>query len=133
MNDDFNTSKALSVLFELSNKTNSASDTNNKNEASLYASSLVNLGNVLGLDLKKVDLDDNLLEEKLDLIKDKLDFLNDGELTLKARDIMNKIIEYRQKIRAEKNYQESDRIRDILAEAGLQLKDTKEGCIYSLL
>ena len=132
MNDDFNTSKALSVLFDLAGKTNIALSSDNKNEAVNYASSLVNLGNILGLDLKIFELDDNILEEKISLIKEKLDFLSPDDLNLSAKNIMDKIIQYRQKVRAEKNYQESDRVRDILSEAGLKLKDTKEGCTYTL-
>ena len=132
MNDDFNTSKALSVLFDLAGKTNTAVDNSNKNEAILWASSMVNLGNVLGLDLKKAELDESLLEDKLAQIKDKLDFISEEDKTLSAKEIMTKVIEYRKKVREEKNYQESDRIRDILSSVGLQLKDTKDGCIYSL-
>ena len=132
MNDDLNTSKALSVLFDLASKTNSAVAVDDKSGAILNASSLVNLGKILGLDLKAVELDDNMLEEKISLIKDKLDFLSADSLNCNAKEIMSKIIEYRQKVRAEKNYQESDRIRDILSEVGLKLKDTKDGCVYTL-
>ena len=132
MNDDFNTSKALSVLFDLAVKTNTSVDSSNKPEAILWASTMVNLGNVLGLDLKKAELDENLLEDKLAQIKDKLDFISEENKSLPAKEIMEKIIEYRKKVRDEKNYQESDRIRDILGSVGLQLKDTKDGCIYTL-
>lgn len=132
MNEDFNTSKALSVLFELAGRLNIACDENNSIEAILCASSLINLSNVLGLDLKTIELDENLLETKLAEIKDKLDFVSDEDKKLSAKNIMQKIIDYRKKVRDEKNYAESDRIRDILASAGLKLKDTKEGCIYTL-
>ena len=132
MNDDLNTAKALSVLFDLAGKLNVAINEENKDNAIKLGSSLVNLGNVLGLDLKTAELDDNLLEEKLNLIKDKLDFLNAEDLKLNAKEIMQKIIEYRQNVRAKKDYAESDRVRDILSLAGLNLKDTKDGCIYTL-
>ncbi|MBQ7449883.1 cysteine--tRNA ligase [bacterium] len=132
MDDDLNTSKALSVLFDLANKTSTSVSADEKENAILYASSLVNLGNVLGLDLKTPELDEELLEQKLSVIKDKIDFLRKDDLILPAKKIMQKIIEYRQKVRAEKNYNESDRVRDILSEVGLTLKDTKDGCIYSI-
>ena len=132
MNDDFNTSKALSVLFELAGKANSAADFDNRDEAVSAASSLVNLGNVIGLDLKKIEIDDNLLSQKLTSIQDKLDFLSADDFNLTSKEIMEKIISYRQKVRADKNYSESDRVRDILSEAGLNLKDTKDGCVYTL-
>ena len=132
MDDDLNTSKALSVLFDLAGKANVADDNNDKETSILIASSLVNLGNVMGLNLKLAELDDSVLEQKVAEIKDKLDFLNTDDLNCNAKDIMRKVIEYRQKVRAEKNYVESDRVRDILAAVGLKLKDTKDGCIYSL-
>ena len=132
MDDDLNTSKALSVLFDLAVKINTSFAKNDKDNVVLFASSLVNLGNVLGLDLKTIELDDNLLEEKISMIKSKFDFLESKDLEKNAKEIMQKVIEYRQKVRLEKNYTESDRVRDILAEAGLKLKDTKEGCIYTL-
>lgn len=132
MNDDFNTSKALSILFELANKVNVSIDNNDEQNAIYYASTLTNLADVLGINLKKVELDDEILAKKINLIKDKLDFLSDIDLNVSAKDIMNKIIEYRLTVRLEKNYKESDRIRDILNEVGLKLKDTKEGCIYTL-
>ncbi len=132
MNDDFNTSKALSVLFDLAGRANISTDNNDKAEAISAASSLYNLGNVLGLDLKKSELDENILGEKINLIKNKLDFLNEDVFSLTPKEIMKKIIEYRQKVRADKNYSEADKVRDILADAGLILKDTKDGCVYSL-
>ena len=52
MNDDLNTAKALSVLFDLAGKLNVAINEENKDNAIKLGSSLVNLGNVLGLDLK---------------------------------------------------------------------------------
>ena len=45
---------------------------------------------------------------------------------------MDIVLEARAKVRAEKNWAESDRIRDTLAAAGISVKDTKEGPTWSI-
>ena len=45
---------------------------------------------------------------------------------------MDIVLEARAKVRAEKNWAESDRIRDLLASAGISVKDTKEGATWSI-
>ena len=45
---------------------------------------------------------------------------------------MDIVLEARAKVRAEKNWAESDRIRDVLASAGISVKDTKEGPTWSI-
>ena len=42
------------------------------------------------------------------------------------------VSEDRRKARAEKNWAESDRIRDLLASFGITVKDTKEGATWTL-
>ena len=42
------------------------------------------------------------------------------------------LLQERQEARANKDFATSDSIRDQLAEAGIQLKDSKEGTTYSL-
>ena len=46
--------------------------------------------------------------------------------------VMGLVLEDRRKARAEKNWAESDRIRDLLASYGIIVKDTKEGATWSL-
>jgi cysteinyl-tRNA synthetase len=46
--------------------------------------------------------------------------------------VMEIVLEDRRKARAEKNWAESDRIRDLLASFGITVKDTKEGATWSL-
>ncbi len=77
MNDDFNTSKALAVLFEAATKANKAKDENDKENAVKYISVLIKLARVLGFDLEKVELDENQLKEKLAEIIDEFDFIED--------------------------------------------------------
>ena len=45
---------------------------------------------------------------------------------------MEIVLESRRKAREEKNWAESDRIRDRLAASGITVKDTKEGPVWSL-
>ncbi len=46
--------------------------------------------------------------------------------------VMQLVLESRRKAREEKNWAESDRIRDLLATLGITVKDTKEGSTWSL-
>jgi cysteinyl-tRNA synthetase len=46
--------------------------------------------------------------------------------------VMEIVLEDRRKARAEKNWAESDRIRDLLASFGITVKDTKEGASWTL-
>ena len=45
---------------------------------------------------------------------------------------MQIVLESRKKAREEKNWAESDRIRDLLASYGITVKDTKEGATWNL-
>ena len=46
--------------------------------------------------------------------------------------VMQLVLEQRKKAREEKNWAESDRIRDLLASYGITVKDTKEGATWTL-
>ena len=46
--------------------------------------------------------------------------------------VMQLVLENRKKVREEKNWAESDRIRDLLASYGITVKDTKEGATWNL-
>lgn len=130
MNDDFNTSKALAVLFELASKANKAKDENDKENAVKYISVLIKLARVLGFDLEKIELDENQLKEKLDTIVEEFDFIEDKNVS--AKEIMEKIIEVRNAARAEKNWAQADKIRDSLDKISIVLKDTKDGTVFEL-
>ncbi|MDD3594133.1 MAG: cysteine--tRNA ligase [Candidatus Gastranaerophilales bacterium] len=104
MDSDFNTSKALSVFFELANLAQKEKETD-KEKAFEYISTLVYLSDVLGFNLTEVKSIDNDLTEKL----------------------MNLIIGIRKLAREEKNWIISDKIRDELNAIGITLKDNKDG------
>jgi len=104
MDEDFNTSKALSILFELANSAQKAKETN-KEEAIQLISILVGISNTLGFDFNKAEsLGSDLTQGLMDLI-----------------------IEIRKIARSQKNWELSDKIRDDLAKLNITLKDNKDG------
>ncbi len=108
MDDDFGTAEAMSVLFELANEAN-------KNNDAQLSGCLKVLGGVLGL------LQDNPQA-----------FLQSGgsEETLSADEI-NDLIAQRKMARETKNWAESDRIRDILAEHKITVRDGADGTTWT--
>jgi len=104
MDDDFNTSKALSVLFELANNAQKVKESDCPNNSAFCIALLLKLSSILGFDLKKTEtLGDNLSSQ-----------------------LMEVIISVRQKAREEKNWAMSDFIRDELAQLNIALKDQKD-------
>lgn len=115
MNDDFNTPRALSRLFELVNYINKFKDGHlNINE--LAEHTLTQMKHVIP----------SFVFDVLGLLPDsgegKEDNVKDG--------LMELVIAIRQKARETKNWGTSDQIRDGLNELGIQLKDGKEGTTW---
>ena len=108
MDDDFNTAEAMSVLFELANEANKTGSTE-------LAGCLKALGGTLGL-----------------LQDDPQRFLQSGgeEGGLSADEI-EALIAQRKTARETKNWAESDRIRDLLAEHKILLKDGADGTTWT--
>lgn len=107
MDDDLNTAKALSVLFELARRINSGENT--------LAATLKHLGARLGI----------LQEDAVAFLKGEA-----GSCTLDAAAIEGLIAE-RAAAKAAKNYARADEIRQQLAEQGVILKDSPTGCEWS--
>lgn len=107
MNDDFGTSEAVAVLFELAGEVNKSKDP-------VQARLLKDLAGVLGL-----------LERDPEL------FLQgeavEGELSVAQ---IEALIQARKDARATKNWAESDRVRDELTAAGIVLEDSAAGTIW---
>ncbi len=110
MDDDFNTAKAIAVLFDLAHKTRSAELPMPERIAA--AQMLYHLGSALGFF-------QNLEEPAQDI----------NHLT---EDLIKLIISYRVNARTEKNWALSDKIRDDLKALGVILNDTKEGCTWTV-
>ena len=127
MNEDMNTSKALAVLFGAADKIKKAQ---NKQEAQLFASTLITLGEVLGFDFsqtKKEVSESELKEMILPLYK-----TFEIEQDTKANDALDEIISKRREARENKDWAKSDLIRDELDKCGILLKDSKEGTTWQL-
>lgn len=113
MDDDLNTSKALAVLFDLTNKANKDVP---------YAYTLLHkLAETLGFTFEKAKLSDEELKAKLEEISKELG---------KNYSSMEEIIETRKQARAEKNWDIADKIRIALDKVGIVLKDSKEGTTW---
>ena len=114
MNDDFNTPIALSVLFDLARDLNANKE--NAEKAAELAGVLKKLSGILGI------LDDDpehfLRGEK---------GLEEGDLT---NDQVQKFIDQRIAARGQKDWSESDRLRDLLTEQGIILEDNAEGTTW---
>jgi cysteinyl-tRNA synthetase len=110
INDDFNTAKVLANMFELVPVVNSIKD--------------------------KQIAADALSTETLHLLQSKMHTYVEDILGLqsetaveanKLKGVMSVLIEMRKEARARKDWATSDKIRNQLAEIGIQLKDEKEG------
>lgn len=110
MDDDFNTAKAVAVLFDLARQ--ARNETLDETRRVTAAQTLLLLGGVLGF---FSDAEKAITDSTPDL----------------SRQLIDLILAYRLEARAEKNWAQSDRIRDDLAELGIMIKDTKEGSTWS--
>ena len=110
--DDMNTPVAIAHLFE--------------------AVKLINAGTLSAEDKAAMkQLFDDIVGGVLGLMDDEAG--QGSEKWEKALDgAMEIVLESRRKAREDKNWAESDRIRDRLASAGITVKDTKEGPVWSL-
>ena len=115
MDDDLNTSKALAVLFDLTNKANK--------DVPYAFTLLYKLATTLGFVFEKATLSEEELAEKLKEISEEL-----GE----SYSSMEEIIEKRKAARVEKNCDVADKIRVALDKVGIVLKDSKEGTTWEL-
>ena len=111
MDDDFNTSEALAVLSDLRHLINKAKSANNNKAAGEHAGILIRLGNLLGI-----------------LQGDPEEYLTSGDSSgsLSNEEIEN-LIKQRNEARINKDWAESDRVRDLLQADGVELEDGAGG------
>jgi cysteinyl-tRNA synthetase len=116
MNDDFNTAMVLANLFELCSKINSFKDKHIALDSISKATfdKLKNTFNIFVTDilgLKNEDAADNSVTDAL----------------------MHLLIDIRKEARDKKDFATSDKVRDELLKAGIQLKDGKDGTEWSFV
>jgi cysteinyl-tRNA synthetase len=114
MNDDFNSAEAIATLFEMSKKINSykeglisVSTLDEETYAKLKSTFVAFIKDILGID--KEDAQD--------------DGLSDG--------LMKVILTLRKDVRDKKDWAASDKIRDELLHLNIQVKDGKEGTVWT--
>ena len=105
MNDDLNTPEALSILFGLAKSINSSKDSQDQ---SMYASTMKELGKVLGL-----------LNDSPEAFLQYGANLTDEEINQKIKE--------RNQARDAKDFLKADQIRDELAAQGILLDDSSDG------
>ncbi|HCZ06976.1 MAG: cysteinyl-tRNA synthetase [Thermotogota bacterium] len=115
LDDDFNTPVAVSLIFELVNILNTALDNNDEERAARAYDLIVRrFGPVLGLfdlqeeERKRAD-EENLFDS-----------------------VMNVILDTRNHLRKQKQYELADQIRDKLEKLGIKLMDTPQGTQFTL-
>lgn len=125
MDDDFNTPKAIALLHELARETNRIKDSDStKTQAEKahaekvrkLASTLKVLAGILGL-----------LEDSPD------DYLKRGvgtDISGLSDDEIQSLVAKREQARKDKDFTESDRIRDLLTSEGIVLEDTADGTLW---
>lgn len=130
MNNDFNTSKALAVIFDSATKANKAVNDKDIETAKKYAAILLKLTDVMGFNIEKDKLSEDELQVKLDTIISEMDFLTEDDKQLKGYSLMEKIIEYRNNARKEKNWAVADKVRTLFDSISIILKDGKDGTTW---
>ncbi len=116
MNDDFNTPRAIAVLFDLSKALNS----------------YLNSGSVLHKPFLQsvAELYRQLGGEVLGIIPEDLSTGESADMQGSVEKIVQVAVDVRNKLRREKQFGLSDEIRDKLAGAGVKLIDTPEGTSF---
>lgn len=116
MSDDFNTAKTLAVLFEMASRIND-----------------VKSGNI---QLSKISTPtfERFKETYIGFMQDVLGLQEEvAQNDQLLNNVINVLIDLRKKAKTDRNYALSDKIRDDLKQAGVQLKDGKDGEItYSI-
>ncbi|OTG86063.1 cysteine--tRNA ligase [Acinetobacter sp. ANC 4558] len=116
MRDDFNTSEAIAVLFEIIKELNRAVKEENTEQSAIYYSTLRYLTNILGLVQYPVD----------DFLKSDI---GQNALGLSEAQIED-YIQQRQDAKKDKNFARADEVRQTLLDQGVVLEDTRQGTIW---
>ena len=116
MNDDFQTQLVISYLFEACQVINTALD---------------HKANISADDLKELAATMQLFTFDLLGLKSEKGANNDAREEAYGK-VVDMVLNLRAKAKADKDWATSDQIRDALAEAGFEVKDTKDGVTWKL-
>ena len=127
MDDDFNTTIALSELFNIFKYINLKIKNSNKSNRGIVAKTLksivsntIELYNIVGLFTQEPIEFINMLKNK---------YINALDI---SGDEINKLIKKRIEAKNNKDYEKADKIRNELLEKGIILNDTREGTIWDI-
>ncbi len=113
MDDDFNTPRAIAVLHDIAGEINRHDKKSDK--AKSLAATLKALGGVLGL----------LQDSPVAYLQ-----RGTGGTDGLDSDAIEKLVAERNQARKDRNFQQADRIRDLLKEQGIELEDTPDGTLW---
>ncbi len=136
MDDDFNTSQAIAILFDLSRDINRAEEAGM--DAGKARQTLRELGGLMGLTFKapeELPLDVEPLKKLASTIKAKLveahlEAIAKGDMPNDADSIIGLLITIRKELRKARQFQLADEIRNRLNELGIALEDTATGTVW---
>jgi len=131
MDDDFNTAQALAALFELAREINRGRE--EKCNVTAAQNTLRELTGILGFTLeepKKPPLEDKPFVELLKELSQKFEQTPTYDSEMNVEQLIQLLIETREKMRKAKQWQMADMVRQRLTGLGVALEDTPKGTIW---
>ncbi len=123
LDDDFNTPRAIAVLFDLAKEINKMSSASQK-VLEFFEEAL----DVLGLKAERAQLSVDATKKIVEILKE----LGRKVVSEKGEELLADVIRTREELRAKGDYAASDRIRSRLEEMGIVLEDTKKGTTWKV-
>ena len=120
MNDDFNYSLAISRVFEYMNDINRLLSEKKYQEVLNIATAIKTVYKLLGLFNQNPEIFINEI---------KIKFLKDNNID---EEYIDSLLNTRQKLKIAKNYEEADKIRDLLLEKNIIISDTRDGTFWDI-
>jgi cysteinyl-tRNA synthetase len=129
MDDDFNTAQAVAVLFDLVREINRAREENC--DVADARNTLVDLAKVLGFTLEEPTRPPLETGPFIELLSEfNPEFSRAPGQDLKVEQLIQQLIETREKLRQAREWQKADLIRNRLIDLGVALEDTPKGTVW---